>query len=578
MNDIINKIIDRIYIGGKKMTRQSKFLAKLDENFQNKGKEVHSITLSNGVEHVLSWNDLEKDCQSIMHSLSRTGKGVVLIFLRHCSLLPGAFFGAMMAGHTPAFMPCTSIKQDPILYWSSHQKLLNHILPSAIITSEDVSLEMIKAGLELGQTELILIENLIAPKEVLPIQVCSEDAIALLQHSSGTTGLKKGVALSFDAIVKHADSYSSAIKLGIDDRIISWLPLYHDMGLMACMIMPSYTATPVIQLSPFEWVGKPHLLFDAIEKYSGTLTWMPNFAFEHMALYAPRMSKEYSLDSMRAFISCSEVCRPESFTRFIEAFHHLGMDSTHLQTCYAMAETVFATAQTELGDTPRAIRVNQLDLNRGNKVKIYDWDSEVQNPRILIETGSIIEGLQVEIVDENHNKLPKMTIGEVSLSGSFLFDGYYKMPNLTNERFKENSYLTRDLGFVDDSGKLYILGRIDDLIIVQGRNVYAHQVEALVSDINGVKAGRISAFGVFNERVGSENLILICEISDILNDAEISNIKIEISTLLQSTIEIVPKQIKFVELGWLMKTSSGKVGRKENKAKYLREKKEAGVK
>ena len=560
------------------MTSQSKFLERLQENFNNKAKEIYSITLSNGEEQILKWNDLENDCQSIMQSLSGIKKGVVLIFLRYSSLLPGAFLGAMMAGHTPAFMPCTSVKQDAKLYWASHQKLLNHIQPSAIITSKDVSLEMMEAGLNLEESEIILVENLTPQEMKLPIHICSEEDIALLQHSSGTTGLKKGVALSFDAILKHAESYSSAIEIGTEDRIISWLPLYHDMGLMACMIMPTYTATPVIHLSPFEWVGKPHLLFDAIEKYSGTLSWMPNFAFEHMALYAPRISKEYSLNSMRAFISCSEVCRPESFTRFIDAFHSLGIDSTHLHTCYAMAETVFATAQTNIGDTPRRIIVNQLDLNRGSKVEVHDSKSELEIPRTLIETGSIIDGLQVKIVDEKYKELPEMTIGEIAISGSFIFNGYYKMSDLTNERFNENNYLTRDLGFVDEFGKLYVLGRIDDLIIVQGRNIYAHQVEALVSDIKGVKAGRISAFGIFNERVGSESLILICEINDTFNDEGISSIKADISKLLQSTIEVVPKKIVFVKPGWLMKTSSGKVGRKENKAKYLLERKEPGVK
>ena len=553
------------------MVEQSKFLERLHEHFIHRADEIYSVTISDGEEQILKWIDLEADCQAIMHSLSGIEKNVVLIFLRHSSLLHGAFLGAMMSGHTPSFMPCTSVKQDARLYWSSHQKLFDHIQPAAIITSQDVSSEMIEAGLDLGDSKIVLVENLTSPKTKLPIQICSEEDIALLQHSSGTTGLKKGVALSFDAILKHAKSYSSAIEIGNEDRIISWLPLYHDMGLMACMIMPSYTATPVIHLSPFEWVGRPHLLFDAIEKYSGTLTWMPNFAFEHMALYAPRMPKQYSLNSMRAFISCSEVCRPESFSRFIEAFQSLGINSTHLQTCYAMAETVFATAQTQLGTTPKHILVNQLDLNRGNRVETYEDESKLEFPRVLIETGSIIDELEVMIVDENMNSLPEMTIGEVSISGSFIFDGYYKMPDLTAERFNENNYLTRDLGFVDELGKLYVLGRTDDLIIVQGRNVYAHQVEALVSEIEGVKPGRISAFGVFNKHVGSESLILICELKSSLSAEDISATKFKISKLLQSTIEVVPKKIVFVNPGWLMKTSSGKVGRKENKAKYLRE-------
>ena len=553
------------------MSSQSLYLSKILDNFEKYSDEPYAVIISEGQEKNLTWNSLENNCQAIMNSLGGIEKGVVLIFLRHSKLLHGAFFGTMMAGHTPSFMPCTSLKQDPKLYWASHQKLLNHIQPSAIITSKDVEKEMIDANLNLGDTQIVLVEDIENPKEKLNVEIRGEQEIALLQHSSGTTGLKKGVALSFDAIVKHAESYANSISITNKDKIISWLPLYHDMGLMACMIMPAYTSTTVIHMSPFEWVGKPHMLFEAIEKHSGTFTWMPNFAFEHMALYAPRMPQKYDLTSMKAFISCSEVCRPESFDKFLKAFNEIGVEDSSLHACYAMAETVFATAQTRLEKPSNRILVDQRDLNRGQVIKIYEKGTKLDTPRVLIETGTVIDGLNVKIVDENFNPLPKMTIGEVSISGTFIFDGYYKMQDLTNERIINGNYMTRDLGFIDKSNRLYVLGRIDDLIIVQGRNIYAHQVEALVSTIKGVKPGRMSAFGIYDSRVGSESMILVCEVSTELNDEEIQKIKSNITKLLQSTIEVVPRKIKFVNPGWLMKTSSGKVGRKENKAKYMRE-------
>jgi len=250
-----------------------------------------------------------------MQALSEIDSGVVLIFLRHSTLLQGAFFGTMMAGHIPSFMPCSSIKQDSELYWSSHQKLLNHIQPSAIITSSKVFDEMTETGLDLCGASLILIESLHSPSEKLLVPTRSEDEIALLQHSSGTTGLKKGVALSYAAIERHAMSYSSAIGMTTKDTIVSWLPLYHDMGLMACMITPAYVATPVVHIDPFEWIGKPHLMFDAIEEHSATFAWMPNFAFKLLALYAPRMSQIYNIPSMSDFINCEDDSKSETFDR-----------------------------------------------------------------------------------------------------------------------------------------------------------------------------------------------------------------------------------------------------------------------
>jgi fatty-acyl-CoA synthase len=556
------------------MDTQCKYLSKLLESFEHKPEIEYSVVISNGEEKKITWKDLENECQSIMNSLKGIEKGVVLIFLRHSSSLHGTFFGTMMAGHTPSFMPCTSVKQDPALYWASHQKLLNHIKPTAIITSKDVSQEILQAKLELGNTKIIHIEDIEIPESKINIELRSEDEIALLQHSSGTTGLKKGVALTFDAIVKHAESYSSSISITEEDTIVSWLPLYHDMGLMACMIMPAYTSTPVIHMSPFDWVGKPHLLFEVIEKYSGTLTWMPNFAFEHMALYAPRMPHNYDISTMRAFISCSEVCRPESFDKFFNAFNEKGVEKSMLHTCYAMAETVFATSQSTLNRKAKRILVNQRDLNRGEYVRIYDEnESNLETPRQLIETGSIIEGLEVKIVDEDFKSLPELTIGEISISGTFIFDGYYRMPDLTKERVMNGSYMTKDLGFFDSSGRLYVLGRVDDLIIVQGRNIYAHQVEALVSTLEGIKPGRISAFGIYDPRIGSESMIIVCEVENGQSSEESQKIKSTINKLLQSTIEVVPKKIRLVTPGWLVKTSSGKVGRKENKEKHLRESK-----
>jgi fatty-acyl-CoA synthase len=553
------------------MPGNSCFLERILENFERQSEEKYCTVLSKGSATPLTWADLEGDCQAVMQALSEIDSGVVLIFLRHSTLLHGAFFGSMMAGHIPSFMPCSSIKQDSDLYWSSHQKLLNHIQPSAIITSSKVFGEMTEAGLDLCGASLILIESLHSPSEKLLVPTRSKDEIALLQHSSGTTGLKKGVALSYDAIERHAISYSSAIGLTPKDTIVSWLPLYHDMGLMACMITPAYVATPVVHIDPFEWIGQPHLMFDAIEEHSATFAWMPNFAFEHLALYAPRMPQIYNLSSMRAFISCAEVCKPESFDRFLVAFQSHGVTPSMLQACYAMAETVFAITQTSIEETPARILVDQMTLNRGDVVhRCIPSELEPNAPRYLVETGSVVDGLNIEIVDEQRTPLPDMTIGEVAISGSFLFKGYHGHPELTDKSLFEGWYLTHDLGFID-SGHLYVLGRTDDLIIVQGRNIYAHQVESLVSTINGIRPGRICAFGMFDARVGSESIIIVCEVSQALDIEESRTLKSQIYTLLQSTIEVIPKRIKFVDPGWLMKTSSGKVGRKENKIKYTRE-------
>jgi len=187
--------------------------------------------------------------------------------------------------------------------------------------------------------------------------------------------------------------------------------------------------------------------------------------------------------------------------------------------------------------------------------------------RCLLSTGSSIDGIGINIVDEERSILPEKMIGEVAISGDFLFDGYFGLPEKTAEFLSGGFYFSRDLGFIE-SGDLYVLGRIDDLIIVQGRNIYAHQIEGLVSQIEEVKSGRVCAFGRFDVGVGSEALIVVCEMAEEMPIESQRQLKSEISRAIVSSIDVVPKQIHLVENGWLVKTTSGKVDRKKNQARF----------
>ena len=543
------------------------FVRRILANFEEFGNQTYcNVVESGGYSHI-TWNSLKSDCQAVMASLVGIKPGVVLIFLRHGRWLHGSFFGTMLSGKIPSFMPCSSVKQDSEIYWSSHQELIEHISPVAIITSSDVLKEMEDSNLVINDVPILVVESLNNPATEIPVCEMKDSGVALLQHSSGTTGLKKGVALSFEAIEKHALSYSSSIGLSDSDSIVSWLPLYHDMGLMACMIVPAYFAIPVSHLDPFDWVVNPESLFEVIEQNNGTLSWMPNFAFEHLSLAKDRMDREYDLSSMRAFISCSEVCKPESFDNFLSSFSSFGVSANMLQTCYAMAETVFAVSQSSLQDVPNRVSVEANSLNRGDKVVISSSNAPNVPVRCLLSTGSSIDGIGINIVDEERSILPEKMIGEVAISGDFLFDGYFGLPEKTAEFLSGGFYFSRDLGFIE-SGDLYVLGRIDDLIIVQGRNIYAHQIEGLVSQIEEVKSGRVCAFGRFDVGVGSEALIVVCEMAEEMPIESQRQLKSEISRAIVSSIDVVPKQIHLVENGWLVKTTSGKVDRKKNQARF----------
>jgi len=521
--------------------------------------------IGEGGESVLTWADLERDARRFAARYRAIGipRGAeILIFLRHVPELYGAFFGAVLSGFVPSFMPCSSPRQNPAIYWSSHQTLLERTEPSAIVAERATFAQMEGTGLRLGGAHRIVVEELAGAGS--SFDPPPSEATALLQHSSGTTGLKKGVALSYDAILAQIDAYRRALAIESDDVIVSWLPLYHDMGLIACAVMPAFLGIPIVHIDPFFWVARPASLLDAIARYRGTLAWLPNFGFEHLARVAGRAAADFDLSHVRAFVNCSEPCKPATFDRFLAAFAASGVRDAQLQCCYAMAETVFAVTQTLPGAVPRRIRVAPDSVARGRRPVLVETGGLE-----MIETGAAIDGVTLAICDEARDALPDGTVGEIAIRAPFLFTHYNRDAARTAERLDGGTYFSRDVGFIRD-GHLFVLGRIDDLIIVNGRNLYAHEVEACIGAIAGVKPGRCVVVGSFDERVGSETLIVICE-RDRTSDRGADDLIRDIVTAVHSVFEITPRRVHVVDEGWLIKTTSGKISRSENLARLMAE-------
>lgn len=548
---------------------ENAFTARLRSQFSTKPDAVFCHLIGGSGEVKMTWRDLHAQAQRFMASYRAANLvpgDEVLLFIRHRPELYGAFFGALLAGLVPSYMPCTSPRQDPAIYWSSHQELMDRTLPAAIVADRSTLSEMQGAGLKSGAAHHLLIDEMPRGAASAAAMARAGAETALLQHSSGTTGLKKGVALSYDAITRQIESYAAAIDACPSDVIVSWLPLYHDMGLIACCLLPAYLGIPVVHIDPFVWLARPELLFDALVTHSGTLTWLPNFAFDHMATVAARRAADYDLSRVRAFINCSEPCKPASFDRFASAFAVSGVRANQLQCCYAMAETVFAVSQTRLGKPVGRLRAEPRSLERGAMPRLV---SPEEPGTRLLETGAVIGGIEVGVYDEDRQLLANPTVGEIGVRGSFLFSGYNKDPIRTGERLVDETYFTRDLGFVLH-GRVYVLGRIDDLIIVNGRNLYAHEIEAVVSRIEGLKPGRSVAVPVFDRRAGSEALTIISERKRTSSRAN-TELRRDIMTTVYSTCEVTPSRIHIVEEGWLVKTTSGKISRSENLARLQAE-------
>lgn len=277
----------------------------------------------------------------------QTGSDIVLLFLKHHPLQLPAYLGTMMAGLVPSFMAFPTPKQDPAHYWASHAELVARIQPALIVTYPEIASEVETLCADLP-TKVLLIDDLATGDGPSATVIPGPSDTALLQHSSGTTGLKKGVVLTFGQIEAQATAYAPTIDLGPGSTVVSWLPYYHDMGLFTAFLIPLTVGATVVSMDAFEWVARPAILFETIERFQGTHCWLPNFAFQHLVNTVPSdgaAGQAYRLDSMIRFISCSEPVKAASLVAFSRTFAAYGIRPEHLSACYAMAETGFAVSQ-----------------------------------------------------------------------------------------------------------------------------------------------------------------------------------------------------------------------------------------
>ncbi|MBN2386826.1 MAG: AMP-binding protein [Anaerolineales bacterium] len=503
---------------------------------------------------------------------------VMILILQHGHDLLYAYFGAILHGAIPSIMPFLTEKLLPERYRADLAALVAVTRPTAIVTYPDFEPE-VRAALKPGEDSVravIVSDRAQGPREPdfgsfgglhrLP------DDIVLLQHSSGTTGLQKGVALSHQAVINQLESYGRTIHLSDGDVFVSWLPLYHDMGLIACWLMPILLGNLLVLMSPFDWIRAPYRLMQAVSQYRGTLSWLPNFAYNFCAQkIRDRHLEGVDLSSWRAISNCSEPMRWDSHRIFYERFKDYGLRYAALTTCYAMAENVFAVTQGGI-DTP----VTYEDVDR-DSLQIDRIARPAMEGRAVVRmlgAGKAIENTTVRIVDGRGASLPDRNVGEVALQSNCMLTGYYHRPDETEKAFTDGWYLTGDFGYLVD-GELHITGRKKDLIIVGGKNIYPQDIELLAYEVPGVHAGRASAFGVFNDETGTEDVVLVAEV-EADDPADRNKIADAVRVTVTRGSAVALRYVHLVGPHWLVKTSSGKTARSANREKFLKEMQEKG--
>jgi len=485
--------------------------------------------LAKGATETISFAQLYDRSAAYAAAYAREGVrpgDVVVVILQHTPHLFYSFLGAILAGAIPTFMPFPSPKQRADLYLEDHRALFARIRPRLLVAYPE--LPRFEIPTLIASDAILAAGECVAPYDARP-----ED-VACLQHSSGTTSLKKGVMLAHREILDEVAAYAKAIAFTDRDSIASWLPLYHDMGFVACFMASVVLGTHLVALDPFEWTMRPTMLFDAIQTYRTTFTWLPNFAFSHL-VNGSRKDAVWDLSSVRAFINCSEPCKAATFARFAERFASCGVRPETLQVCYAMAENVFAVTQTPLG---RAVNVVAADGFADG----------------VVSCGPPVDGVELDIRD-----------GEICIRGPFLFDGYYLLPEKTAQKLRDGWYHSGDLGFIRD-GELYVTGRVDDMLIVGGRNHFAHEIEACVNGIPGVLPGRNVAIGVEDRRTDATVVVVLAECAE---DADHAALVHAVRAEVAARIGLALHAVVPLRRGEMVKTTSGKISRVKNRELYL---------
>ena len=489
-----------------------------------------------------------------------------------------AFFGCVRAGLIPVpVYPPSSRGFQSALYKMVH--IAKDCQAAGILTSKDyhasLKTNLARSGVSASGVDVDYISGLpwIATEDFVdtisdrPV-VVDPSKILFLQYTSGSTMEPKGVIVTHENIL---NTYSLVIDHSAP-VVVSWLPQYHDMGLIGCYLYPALKGGTTYGFAPMDFIQRPILWFDAITTYHATATAAPNFAYDY-CLRAGRLSKESleacDLSSLRVLMCAAEPVKPDTYTRFLEAFQSYGLKSESFYVAYGLAENTLAVS---LGGR-NIVSVNKRALALG-KARMTTEVSEIDGATQIVSCGTPLSGIDVRIVDpEGHFALEPDRIGEIWVAGSGKCLGYWNNPELTLKQFRgrlvddtpyDDGYLrTGDIGFFHD-GELYVCSRIKDMIILRGQNYYPHDIENVVEkSSNLIRHNCVAAFQIQED---SEPALAI--VAEVKNPRALPEAR-KIASAVRNYLNVEVAVISLIAPRAIPRTSSGKIMRHKTKQMWL---------
>jgi len=546
---------------------------------------IHLLT-EGGQEEVVSHAALLQGAQAVAAGLREQGLEpgqTVAIMLPTSRDYFHSFFGVLLAGGIPVpiYPPLRPAQIEEHL--RRHARILANARVTLLITvAEARPLSRLLRSLVESMRAIVTVPELAArvtpaadetprkKNEALlrsPCHNIGSGDTAMLQYTSGSTGNPKGVILTHANLLANIRAMGAAIKAGSGDVFVSWMPLYHDMGLIGAWLGSLYYAIPLVVMSPLLFLTRPELWLWAIHRHRATLSGAPNFGYELcLRRIEDRHIEGLDLSAWRVAFNGAEPVSPDTLVRFHERFAPYGLRAETQMPVYGLAESSVGLAFPPLGRAPLIDRIQREPFTHAR----HALPAAADEPHALrfVACGRPLPGHQVRIVDATGFEAGEREEGRLEFKGPSTTSGYFRNPEETRRLFRGDWLDSGDLAYVA-GGDIYITGRVKDIVIRAGRNIHPHELEEAVGNIAGIRKGCVAVFGVAAPGTGTERLVVLAETRETNTEAH-ERLREEINAVASALIGTPPDDVVLAPPHSVLKTSSGKIRRAASREQYER--------
>ncbi|WP_077082330.1 fatty acyl-AMP ligase [Mycobacterium numidiamassiliense] len=511
-----------------------------------------------------TWGEVHERARRIAGGLATAGVGrgdAVPVLAGAPAEIAPAGQGIWMRGASLTMLHQPTPRTD-LQRWAEETISVIKMIGAKTVVISDPFLDAAPLLSQLGMRVLI-IEQLLGSRPIDPVETDDDDT-ALLQLTSGSTGSPKAVRITHRNVVSNAEAMFIGAQVDIDtDVIVSWLPLFHDMGMTGFLTVPMYFGAELVKVTPMDFLSDILLWAKLIDKYKGTMTAAPNFAY---TLFAKRLRKlaqpgQFDLSSLRWALSGAEQVEPADIEDLCEAGRPFGLRPEAILPAYGMAETTVAVSFSACG---AGLVIDEVDADL-LAVLHRAVPANKGKTRRLATLGRLLNGLEARIVDEDGNVLPARAVGVIAVRGEPVTLGYETMGGFVTAQDEQGWYATGDLGYLTETGHVVVCGRVKDVIIMAGRNIYPTDIERAATRVCGVRAG--SAVAVRLEAGHPrETFAVAVESNSWENLAEVRRIEQQVAHEVVAEVDVRPRNVVVLEPGVIPKTPSGKLRRAHTSA------------